>query len=250
MKPLRRRWIKVWTQELLYGTTSKELTLEEQAVWVKFLALAGDSPVPGMVCLAPDVPYPLPSLAKVIGTEPDILEHALKKMVGVGKVTINGGVIHISNWAKYQEFDRTAYMREYMEAYRRKPTPKSTNKEDVEKRVYLSRLQDILAELATREKKEKLGLLVEEFTFHHQKAPPEDFENLGGRVAGLLKQANNDYGYLAMLIWNTSSASIAGSHLNYIQGMLRKDKLKGREVHHLPSQEELEKSVRDVGGLE
>jgi len=247
MKPLRRRWIKVWTQELLYGTTSKELTLEEQAVWVKFLALAGDSPVPGIVCLAPDVPYPLPSLAKVIGTETDILEHALKKMVEVGKVTINDGVIHISNWGKYQEFDRVAYMREYMENYRRKSTPKSTKEEDVEKRVYLSRLQDILTELTVRGKKEKLGLLVEEFSFHHSKAPPEDFENLGGCVAGLLKQVSNDYGYLAKIIWDTSSASIAGSHLNYIQGILRKDKPK-RDIRDLPSEEEIKQSVKEFKG--
>ncbi len=118
--PLRKRWIKLWTQELLYGTTSKELTLEQQAMWIKLLALAGDSPLPGTICLAPDVPYPMPSLAEVIGTDLNTLEIALKRMASeeVSKITINRGLIHICNWKNYQEFDRLAYMRKYMRDYR------------------------------------------------------------------------------------------------------------------------------------
>jgi len=53
----RKRWIKLWTQETLYGTTSTELSLSEQAIWFKLLALAGDSPEPGKVCVAPGVAY-------------------------------------------------------------------------------------------------------------------------------------------------------------------------------------------------
>ncbi|GAI06813.1 unnamed protein product, partial [marine sediment metagenome] len=118
--PLRKRWIKLWTQELLYGTISKELTLEQQAIWIKLLALAGDSPIPGTICLAPDVPYPMPSLAKVIGTDLNTLEIALKRIASeeVSEITISNGFIHICNWKSYQEFDRLAYMRKYMRQYR------------------------------------------------------------------------------------------------------------------------------------
>lgn len=118
--PLRKRWIKLWTQELLYGTISKELTLEQQAIWIKLLALAGDSPIPGIICLAPDVPYPMPSLAKVIGTDLNTLEIALKRIASeeVSEITISNGFIHICNWKSYQEFNRLAYMRNYMRQHR------------------------------------------------------------------------------------------------------------------------------------
>ena len=53
----RKRWVKLWTQETLYGTTSEELKLDEQAIWFKLLALAGDSPEPGRVEVAPGLPY-------------------------------------------------------------------------------------------------------------------------------------------------------------------------------------------------
>ena len=89
-------------------------------MWIKLLALAGDSPIPGTICLAPDVPYPMPSLADVIGTDLNTLEIALKKMASeeVSKITINAGLIHICNWNSYQEFGRLAYMRKYMRQYR------------------------------------------------------------------------------------------------------------------------------------
>lgn len=118
--PLRKRWVKLWTQEVLYGTISKELTLEQQAIWIKLLALAGDSPIPGTICLAPDVPYPMPSLAKVIGTDLDTLEIALKRIASeeVSEITIDSDFIRICNWKSYQEFDRLSYMRKYMRQYR------------------------------------------------------------------------------------------------------------------------------------
>lgn len=119
--PFRKRWIKLWTQEVLYGTTSKELTLEQQAIWYKLLALAGDSPAPGIVCLAPDVPYPVPSLAKVVGSPTELFAETLERLASeeVSKITINTGLIYITNWEKYQTpFSKKDYMRDYMRDYR------------------------------------------------------------------------------------------------------------------------------------
>lgn len=256
----RKRWIKLWTQETLYGTTSRELELGERAIWHGFLALAGDSIEPGKIEVAPNIPFTDEQLAEILKAPIEILLSAKEKCLKYGKISINGSVIIINNWPKYQsEYERT---RKYD-----KPTKEPTTNLGVEKTVenlstipeqrggegkdllnkykeYLFRLQDLLNEINKRENKnEKIGLLVEEFEFHHHNAPPEDFNNLGGRIAGILKQTSNDYGYLAKLIWNTSSDSIAGSHLNYIQGMLKKDKLK-REFRHLPSEEEIEESVK------
>lgn len=98
-----------------------------------------------------------------------------------------------------------------------------------------------------KESKNKVGTLTDIFKACHENAPPEDFDNLGGRIAGILKQANNDYGYLAKLIWNTSSDSIAGSHLNYIQGKIRGEQGKGTgksRGRQLPTTEEIERSLK------
>lgn len=111
----RRRWIKLWTQEMLYGTTSQELDLAEQAIWFKFLALAGDSPEPGQICVAPGIPFTEEQLVAILGAPIPTLRGAIEKMVKFEKIIINDGIIHIVNWLKYQTtFDRDEYMREYM----------------------------------------------------------------------------------------------------------------------------------------
>lgn len=71
-------------------------------------------------------------------------------------------------------------------------------------------------------KKGKIGFLGDVFKALHPHAPPEDLQSSASRIAGILKTMNNDYGYLLKLIWDSSSANIAGSHLNYIHGTLRK----------------------------
>jgi hypothetical protein len=74
----------------------------------------------------------------------------------------------------------------------------------------------------------KVAFLVECFNTLHSEAPPEDFENLGGRIAGIIKQAGGDYCRVLQIIWKTSADSPAGSHLNYIQRMLSRDQQRNR----------------------
>ena len=87
--------------------------------------------------------------------------------------------------------------------------------------------------------KNKVGFLVDAFKTYHAHAPPEDFGDLGGRIAGILKSISYDYGYLLDRIWNSQSIDISGSHLNYIQGKIRGTKSRGR---WLPTDEERERS--------
>jgi hypothetical protein len=68
-----------------------------------------------------------------------------------------------------------------------------------------------------------VGLLTLSFARLHPHAPKPDVESLGGRIAKLWVIANKDTGYFLKIIWDTSSANIAGSHLNYIQGILNKN---------------------------
>jgi len=101
---MRKRWIKFWTQETLYGTTSKELRLDEQACWFKLLALAGDSPEPGKVEVAPNIPMTDQQIAAIFRAPLSVWLRTKNRLLAsdVSKILINEGVIHIVNWEKYQ----------------------------------------------------------------------------------------------------------------------------------------------------
>ena len=99
----RHRWIKLWTQELLYGTTSRELDPAGRWVWVGLLAMAGDSPVPGIVCVAPGVGYVESQLAHILAVPSGVLQTAIDKMLDAGKIVMeDGGCIRIVKWTHYQ----------------------------------------------------------------------------------------------------------------------------------------------------
>ncbi|TET41618.1 MAG: DnaD domain protein [Dehalococcoidia bacterium] len=131
----RKRWIKLWTQETLYGTTSAELELDEQAIWFKLLALAGDSPEPGKIEVAPSIPMTDEQIAGVVKAPLSVWLRTKQRLQApdVDKISVNQGIIHITNWEKYQaEADRTEYMRQYMRDYRKgkttgKPNSKQAN---------------------------------------------------------------------------------------------------------------------------
>lgn len=259
----RKRWIKLWTQETLYGTTIKELEPAERWVWLGFLALAGDSIEPGKIQAAPSIPWTDAQLAQLLGISTSVLQSAKAKMVEHGKITINSEIIIIANWEKYQsEYDRT-------KKYKHTPpsTPKNTPQQKVEnggekiqqkvsaipdqtrsdqKNILPFTLVKGFQELRNEaikitDKKGQIAFLIEAFKFYHSHAPPSDFEKLGGRVAGTLKSISDDYLYLLKLIWDSSSADIAGSHLNYIQGKIRGAKSRGRR---LPTEKEIEESIK------
>ena len=250
----RKRWIKLWTQETLYGTTIKELEPAERWVWLGFLALAGDSIEPGKVQAAPSIPWTDAQLAQLLGVSTRVLQSAKTKMVKHGKITINSEVVVITNWEKYQsEYERT---RKYK--HTPFPTPKSTPEQKVENNgekihqkvsaipdqtipedilpfTKVKGFQDALVELdKIGNKGGKIAFLINAFKYYHENAPPADFESLGSRIAGILKLISDDYRYLAKLIWDSSSVDIAGSHLNYIQGMIRKDGKGKRSAQQLP----------------
>ena len=72
----------------------------------------------------------------------------------------------------------------------------------------------------------KVAFMVDVFKVLHDNAPPEDFKNLGGRLAGILKQSGNDYCYVLQQLWKLSADGIVGSHLNYMQGAMRNSRQK------------------------
>ena len=77
----------------------------------------------------------------------------------------------------------------------------------------------------SKEATDKVGFLVLCFKRLHVKAPKEDFINIGGRIAKLWVLAHKDTGYLLEVIWCASAKPCNGSHLNYIQAILGKQKV-------------------------
>jgi hypothetical protein len=68
-----------------------------------------------------------------------------------------------------------------------------------------------------------IGALVLAFKELHDDAPIQDFEDVGGRMAGICKYNRNDYGLVMKIVWDTCSCGINGSHLNYIQAMITRN---------------------------
>lgn len=120
-KKYRRPWIKLWCDNLLFGTTTKELDPPECWVFIAYLAMAGSSPEPGVLCIAPAVPYTSEQRARVAHVGLDILKSAEHKMLKHNKITIEGDTVTVVNFPQYQAFfNRTEYMRQYMEQRRAK----------------------------------------------------------------------------------------------------------------------------------
>ena len=118
----RRRWIKLWTQETLHGTTCKELEPDERTVWFESLCAAGDSVVPGKICISETMGYTDQQLADLFKVSPELLQRALGKLESdtVNKIKRNhNGIIEIINWERYQSDERRMYMAKYMRDYRR-----------------------------------------------------------------------------------------------------------------------------------
>lgn len=129
----RRRWIKLWTQETLHGTTLKELEPDERAVWFEALCAAGDSVKPGFICVDEDTGLTDKQLASLFKVPMELLKRALTKLQSeaVHKIKLNhDGIIEICNWERYQSDERREYLREYMRKYRlQQKLEKGKNKE-------------------------------------------------------------------------------------------------------------------------
>lgn len=108
-------WIKLWIDETLFGTTSKELSYDIRGIWFQLLTLAGKKPCYGQICIAENLPYSNEQLATLLNVPIKILEKALETCQKVDKIKINkNGIIEIINWGRYQS------QAGYMQTYRKK----------------------------------------------------------------------------------------------------------------------------------
>lgn len=124
------RWIRLWVDESINGTTFTELNAEHRGVWFTLLLLAGYSPKPGTICIAEGIAYTNEQLAAFTKLTLDSINSGIKHLssTGVNKININpDGTLSISNWLNYQtEYDR-------QKGYRRGLQGKVTHKSDEQK---------------------------------------------------------------------------------------------------------------------
>ena len=140
------RWIRLWTDETINGTTFTELTAEQRGVWWSLLILAGYSPVPGVICIAPGIPYTRGQMAGFLKLPLDVLTRSIEHLASpeVKKIVINqDGTIAIANWNKYQtEYDRQKGYRRGLQGKVTKKGYTSELQTDVEEEVDVDKEKD------------------------------------------------------------------------------------------------------------
>ena len=93
--------------EWLTGTVRWELTGQQRSIWTDLLALAGRSRFPGIVCAGETqgklTPYPMDYLCSVFRCDIAEAEAAFALFKSQDRIHVEeNGVIHITNWDKYQ----------------------------------------------------------------------------------------------------------------------------------------------------
>jgi len=124
------RWIRLWVDDSINGTTFTELNAEHRGVWFTLLLLAGYSPKPGTICIAEGIAYTREQLAAFTKLTLESINSGIEHLSSdaVDKIRINPDrTISISNWLNYQtEYDR-------QKGYRRGLQGKVTHKSDEQK---------------------------------------------------------------------------------------------------------------------
>jgi len=110
-----RSWVKIDCGGLLRGSINWQLTLEEQAVWIKMIAyseVCGGNP--GMICDNDSRPLPHQFIAEELHCPVSVFESTLKKCKIEGRVEENSSGISLVNFDAYQftEYDRQRIYRQ------------------------------------------------------------------------------------------------------------------------------------------
>jgi len=81
------RWIRLWTEQTVYGTTFQELTAAERGIWFSLLVVAGLPPTEGIIELRKRVGYTPEGLAAFLQVDKDELVEAIRKLIDLKKLS-------------------------------------------------------------------------------------------------------------------------------------------------------------------
>jgi len=109
-------WIKVHL-DLIHNKKMRYLKTLPQGsaiayIWVLLLLVGGESNADGCLMIAGDVPYDARVLASYLGYPVALMRRALNEYLQQDMITIEGKVIQIKNWEKYQSTKKMAKIRE------------------------------------------------------------------------------------------------------------------------------------------
>jgi len=96
-------WIPLYVDKWIFGSTRIELTHEERAIWIDFLALASKDD--GYIRANKETPYPLQQLAGMLCCEMDLLTTTIAKFASkeIKKIKVyKNGIIYLLNWEEYK----------------------------------------------------------------------------------------------------------------------------------------------------
>ncbi|MEW6555107.1 MAG: phage replisome organizer N-terminal domain-containing protein [Actinomycetota bacterium] len=95
-------WVRLYT-DIRSDMKIKRLTYEERWLWIVMLTLAKESPKPGYLLLAEDIPLDIDDLAAESGLDATTIANAIaEKMRPFAMVAEEGAVYRILNWEKRQ----------------------------------------------------------------------------------------------------------------------------------------------------
>jgi len=106
MPRARMRWFKVSTS-ILYSSMNYELTLEEQAAFLKTLALCAELGGTGVIADGEGQSMPHDFIASRVHVPVDIFDSMLVKCIATNRISENSAGIIINKWNEYQsEYQR------------------------------------------------------------------------------------------------------------------------------------------------
>jgi hypothetical protein len=109
----KRRWIKLYPADCLYGSIRYQLESDERGVWYDLLNFSALCSEPGTISDKDSRPYPHEFIANRLNVTLELLEVTLKKCKDEGRIKEDGKGIHITNWKDYQsEYQRQKPYRE------------------------------------------------------------------------------------------------------------------------------------------
>jgi hypothetical protein len=153
------RWFKIWVDELMTGTTLKELDGDEFKVWIYLLCYASKSKNnPGIVEICDGVPYPVETLATLLLYPVDKFKKILKKLEEVEKIKIlPDGRIEIPNFKRYQSIYERYYKQKKKEEQESEP-----QKAEAEEKKGQSNIEKISNQLSPSQVEELFFSKIEE----------------------------------------------------------------------------------------
>ena len=196
------------------------------AVWFELMDFAGKCNADGQLIESPEIPFmSIDDIAVLIDREPEELNLCMQYFISSRMISVIDDVYMLTNWAKYQNTDKMAELREYNRLAQQRSREKRrllgavndasmTSQEcqctdiDIDKDIELDKEKELSNTTPTAPKKHKYGehnnvlLTDEEYTKLQDRFPSNYEDKINALSEGLaLKGYKYKSHYLAILKW-------------------------------------------------